>query len=108
MGRTKHDPRRRPGIQSLLPAWCAETPAIAWPQSAEVKLRRHYRADGVAADVLATGVAAAIAKEARHRLGRTDVEHAAQHVARRATVGLAGRFVKRHRDLHDGKSLPLI
>src|SRR5258708_21693364 len=90
--------RRTPGLQRFLPARCAQTPAITGLQSrkAEFRHRRreiiaaglrelektqgHDNAHGVAADVLAAGVAAAVPKESRHRAQGADFESIAEHV----------------------------
>src|SRR5258708_3185618 len=90
--------RRTPRLQRFLPARCAQTPAITGLQSrkAEFRHRRreiiaaglrelektqgHDNAHGVAADVLAAGVAAAVPKESRHRAQGADFESIADHV----------------------------
>jgi hypothetical protein len=52
------------------------------PDSALVleELRAHHRADRVAAEVFRTGVAAAVAVEARDRIGAARFQLSAQHV----------------------------
>ena len=90
--------RRLPCLQRFLPPRCAQTPAITGLQSrkAEFRDRRreviaaglrklekshgHDGAHGVAAGVLPAGVAAAIAKESRHRAQGADFQSIAQHV----------------------------
>src|SRR5271167_3215027 len=90
--------RRTPRLQRLLPARCAQTPAITGLQSRKAefrdrrreiiaaglrklkKTRGHDGAHGVARDVLAAGVAAAVAKETRHRAQGADFESIAEHV----------------------------
>ena len=81
VGRAQHHPRGVARLEGFLPARGAKAPAVARLQSgkaefghgsrkvvapflreAEEPVRHHY-ADGVAAHILVTGVAAAIAKE---------------------------------------------
>src|SRR5689334_15573056 len=81
MRRPQHDLRRHAGVQRLLPAGRAEAPAVAGLQARKAVLREGRReivagalgvgeelggddaADGVAADILGRGVAAAVAEE---------------------------------------------
>src|SRR6266404_5146960 len=97
MRSAQHHARRTPRLQRFLPARCAQTPAIIGLQSrkAEFRHRRreiiaaglrelekthgHEGAHGVAAVVLAAGVAAAVAKESRHRAQGADFESIAEH-----------------------------
>ena len=44
------------------------------------ELGGHDGADGVPADVLGAGRAAAVAEEARHRVGAARLQRAAQHI----------------------------
>ena len=55
---------------------------VAGPRAELEELRGDHRADRVHTGVLATGVAAAIPVEARHRVGAAALELTAQHVAR--------------------------
>ena len=89
---------RHTGIQRLLPAVDAETPAVARLEPGEIPLggrrtqvvaallrklqefRRHFGADDVDAPVFGAGLAAACAIEAGVRLELTDLQCAAQHV----------------------------
>jgi hypothetical protein len=91
--------RRLAGLERLLPTGCAEAPAIAGPETAKAELRHrrrkivapgsgklekssgHDHANGVAADVLSPGVAAAVSKEPRHRCCRAGLESLTKHVA---------------------------
>src|SRR6202522_1387876 len=95
---TQNHARRAPCLQGFLPPRCAQTPAITGLQSRKTefrdrrreiiaaglrilkKSRGHDGAHGVAADVLAAGVAAAVAKETRHRVQGADFESIAEHV----------------------------
>src|SRR5580693_6249081 len=90
--------RRTPRLQRFLPPRCAQTPAITGLQSRKTefrdrrgeiiaaglrileKSRGHDGAHRVAADILAAGVAAAVAKKARHRAQGADFESIAEHV----------------------------
>ena len=90
---------RLAGLKGFLPTRCAEAPTVAGFEAAKADFRRRCRkivaagfgkfekrlghdgADRVAADVLWPGVAAAVAKEARHRAYRTDFEPSTEHVA---------------------------
>src|ERR1700722_16619455 len=110
--------RRKPRLQRFLPPRCAQTPAITGLQSRKAefrdrrreiiaaglrilkKSRGHYRAHGVAADVIAAGVAAALAKKTRHRAQGADFESVAEHVLRlvaSAAAALAS-VISQHRD----------
>ncbi len=97
-------PRRLAGLVGLEEARGADAPAVAGLQAGEAELgprggkivahllgkgeelRRHHRADGVAALVRLRGVAAAVAEETRHRIGRAGLEVVAQHVGRRVNL----------------------
>jgi hypothetical protein len=88
--------RRTPSLQRLLPPRCAQTPAITGLQSRKAELgnlrreiiaaglrilkksRGHEGAHGVAADVLAVGIAASVAKKTRHRAQGADFESITQ------------------------------
>src|SRR5271155_285811 len=94
----QHHARCTPRLQCFLPPWCAQTPAIAGLQSRKTefrdrrgeiiaaglrilkKSRRHDGAHGVAADVLAAGVATSVAEKTRHRAQGADFESIAEHV----------------------------
>src|ERR1700720_1459703 len=87
-------------LQRFLPPRCAQTPAITGLQSRKAefrdrrreiiaaglrilkKSRGHNGAHRMAADVVAAGVAAAVAKETRHRAQGADFESIAEHVLR--------------------------
>src|ERR1019366_4591805 len=102
------------GVQRLLPARGAQAPAVVGLQAGETELghrRRevvalrlaerqelggHHHADGVAADILAAGVAAAVAEEAGHWADRAGVELAAQHIERRSASRTPGGFIEWH------------
>src|SRR5271167_1991475 len=110
-----------------MPARCAQTPAVTGLQSRKAEFRHRRReiiaaglrelekirgyddAHGVAADVLAAGVAAAVAKESRHRAQRADSESVAEHVLRLVapTAALAGVFSQHRNSLHR-RSLPAL
>src|SRR5262245_35694401 len=82
-----------------MPAGCAEAPTVAGLEAGKAEFRHrrgkiiaarfgkrkkrggHDRAHRVAADILPPGIAAAVAKEARHRADRTEFEPVAEHVA---------------------------
>src|SRR5271168_1687399 len=117
---------RTPRSQRFLPPRRAQTPAIAGLQSrkAEFRDRRrqiiaaglrilkksggHDGAHGVAADVLAAGVAAAVAKETCHRAQGADFESIAEHVlglVAPAATTLASIF-SQHRDSLHRRSPP--
>ena len=94
----EHHRRRDAGIERLAPASGAETSAIAGLQSGKTdfRLRRgqivatfcgegkkldgHARADDMQPEILRTGVAAAVAVEARARFHGAGLESAAQNV----------------------------
>src|SRR5277367_6379940 len=118
--------RRTPRLQRFLPSRCAQTPAITGLKSwkAEFRDRRreiiaaglrilkksrgHDGAHGVAADVLAAGVAAAVAKETGHRAQRADFESIAEHVLgvfAPAAAALAS-VISQHRHSLHRRSLP--
>src|SRR5262245_43199561 len=102
MGGAQDHARRLARLQRFLPTRRTETPTIAGlePGKAEFRHRRrkiiaagfgegekrgsHHRAHRVAADVLRTGIAAAVAKEAGHGRYRAELEPLAEHVAGRA------------------------
>src|SRR4051794_3884497 len=99
MGRGEHDRWRGIGLQRLLPARGAQTPAVVGLESrkAERGLRSgeiipaftrelqerggHMRTDNMPADVFGAGVAAAVAEEARQWARATLRQRAAQYVA---------------------------
>jgi hypothetical protein len=111
--------RRTPRVQRFLPPRRAQTPAITGLQSREAefrdrrreiiaaglrirkKFRGHDGAHRVAADVLATGVAATVSKKTRHRAQGADFESIAQHILGLVApaAALAG-VISQHRDLH--------
>jgi hypothetical protein len=117
--------RRTPRLQRFLPPRCAQTPAITGLQSgkAEVrdgrreivaaglrileKSRGHDGAHGVAAEVLAAGVAAAVAKETRHRAQGADRESIAEHIfGLVAPAAAPTRVVSQHWNSLHRRSLP--
>lgn len=85
-------------FERFLPAGCTEAPPIARPQAAKTEFRSRCRkiiatrlgklekrgshdgADRVTAEVLSTGVAAAVSKKARHRLYRANFETITEHI----------------------------
>src|ERR1700688_2799938 len=72
------------------------------------KSRGHDGAHGVAADVLAAGVAAAVAKKTRHRAQGADLESISQHipgVVAPAAAALAS-VISQHRDSLHRRFLP--
>ena len=99
MGGAQGHAGRLAGLKGFLPTRCAEAPTVAGFEAAKADFRRRCRkivaagfgkfqkrighdgADRVAADVLSPGVAAAVAKEARHRVDRADFKLATEHVA---------------------------
>ena len=110
--------RRTPRLQRFLPPRCAQTPAITGLQSRKAEFRERSReiiaaglrilkksrghdgANCVATDVLAAGVAAAVAKKTRHRAQGADFESIAQHVlglVAPAAAALAS-VISQHRD----------
>src|SRR6202453_2573818 len=122
----QHHARRMPCLQRFLPARCAQTPPITGLQSrkAEVRNRRreiiaaglrklkktrgHDGAHGVAADVLAAGIAAAVAKETRHRAQGADFESIAEHVLGLVAPAAAtlASVISQHRYSLHRRSLP--
>src|SRR5208337_158155 len=125
MCRAQDHARRTPRLQRFLPPRCAQTPAITGLQSRKAefrdrrreiiaaglrilkKSRGHDGAHVVAADVLAAGVAASVAKKARHRAQGTDFESIAQHVlglVAPAAAALAS-VISQHRDSLHRRSL---
>src|SRR5580692_12477796 len=90
--------RRTPRLQRFPPPRCAQTPSIVRLESRKAEFRNRRReiiaaglrilkksrghdgAHGVAADVLAAGVAASVAKKTRHRAQGADFESIAEHV----------------------------
>jgi hypothetical protein len=99
MGGAKDDPWRLVCFKRLLPTRRAQAPTVAGLKAREAKLRHrrrqiitarfrkreklrcHDSADRVAAYILLTGIAAAIAIEACHGFERTDFQRFAQYVA---------------------------
>ena len=69
--RHQRSPGFRPGKRELRPRG---RQVVADVLGEGEELRRHHRADGMAAAVLGAGVAGAVAEEAGHRLGRTGAE----------------------------------
>ena len=122
----QHHARRVPCLQRFLPSRCAQAPAITGLQSRKAefrdrrreiiaaglrifkKSRGHDGAHGVAADVLAAGVAASIAKKTRHRAQGADFESIAQHVLGLASPAAAAlaRVISQHRDSLHRRSFP--
>ena len=86
------------GLKCFLPTRCTEAPTVAGFQAAKAELwhrRRkivatgfgkrekrggHDDADGVATDILSPSVAAAVSKEARHGVYRTELKPVTEHV----------------------------
>jgi hypothetical protein len=86
------------GVKRFLPTRCTEAPTVAGFQAAKAELRHRRRkivatgfgkrekrgghdgADRVATDVLSPSVAAAVAKEARHRVYRAEFKPVTEHV----------------------------
>src|SRR5882672_6668903 len=117
--------RRTPRLQRFLPPRCAQTPAITGLQSRKAefrdrsreiiagglrilkKSRGHDGAHRVAADVLAAGVAAAVAKKTRHRAQGADFESIAQHVLGLVAPAAAlASVISQHRNSLHRRSLP--
>jgi hypothetical protein len=112
--------RRAPRLQRFLPPRCAQTPAITGLQSRKAEFRdrsreiiarglrilekssRHNGAHGVAADILAASVAAAVAKKPRHRAQGADLESIAEHVLGLAAAAatLASVIFQHRNSLH--------
>src|SRR2546423_8123532 len=87
-------------LECFLPTRSTEAPAVAGFQAAKAEFRHRRRkivaagfgklekrgghdgADRVATDVLSPSVAAAVAKEPRHRVYRADFEPVTEHVTR--------------------------
>src|SRR6202521_2647286 len=109
--------RPPPRLKRFLPARCAQTPAITGLQSRKAefrdrrreiiaarlrilkKSRGHDRAHRVAADILAAGVAEAVAKETGHRAQRADFESIAEHVLGLVAFAAAlASVISQHRD----------
>ena len=109
--------RRSPRLECFLPTRCAQTPAIAGLKSRKAEFRDrgreiiaaglrilkkssgHDGAHGVAADVLAAGIAASVAKKTRHRAQGADFESIAQHVLGLVAPAAAlARVISQHRD----------
>jgi len=113
-------------LQRFLPPRCAQTPAITGLKSrkAEFRDRRreiisaglrilkkfsgHDGAYSVAADILAAGVAAAVAKKTRHWAQGADFESIAEHVLAlfAPTAATLARLISQHRDSLHRPSLP--
>ena len=95
-----HHAWRLARLEGFLPPRCAEAPPVDGLETAKAEFRRRCRkivtagfgkfqkrighdgANRVAADILSPGVAATVAKEARHRAYRTNFEPSTEHVAR--------------------------
>ena len=95
----QHHAGRLARLECFLPTGCTEAPTVAGFQAGETEFlhrgrkvvaagfgkfeerRGHDRADGVAAEILSTGVAAAVTKEPGHRVYRADVEPLSEHIA---------------------------
>ena len=109
--------RRATRLQRFLPPRRAQTPAITRLQSRKSefrdrrreivaaglrilkKSRGHDDAHGVAADILAAGVAASVAKKPRHRAQGTDFESIAHHVLGLVAPAAAlASVISQHRD----------
>src|ERR1700720_1106036 len=118
--------RRSPRLECFLPTRCAQTPAIAGLKSRKAEFRDrgreiiaaglrilkkssgHDGAHGVAADILAVGVATAVAKKSGHRAQGADFESIAQHVlglVAPAATALAS-VISQHRDSLHRRPLP--
>src|SRR6266404_695202 len=125
MRSAQHHARRTPRLQRFLPARCAQTPAIIGLQSRKAEFRHRRReiiaaglrelekthghdgAHGVAAVVLAAGVAAAVAKESRHRAQGADFESIAEHVLGLvAPASALASVISQHRNSLHRRSLP--
>src|SRR5262245_46286828 len=118
---------RLAGLQRLLPARGAQTPAISGLEARETVVghgRRqivaarlgefeevvgHDDADGMAAEVLRTRIAAGVAEEPCHRRDRADFQAPAEHVARGLTPAALlapSGLIQRHRSSLRRRSLP--
>jgi hypothetical protein len=122
----QHHARRAPRLQRFLPPRRAQTPAITRLQSRKAefrdrrreivaaglrilkKSRGHDGAHGVAADILAAGVAATVAKKTRHRAQGADFESIAEHVLGLIAPAAAtlANLISQHRDSLHRRSLP--
>jgi hypothetical protein len=107
MGRAQHHARRLAGLECFLPARRAQAPAVAGLEAGKAifrhrgreivaarfgefeKLRRRDDTDGVTADVVDPGVAAAVPVETGQRRQRAGLDRLAEHVAGRAAPTLA-------------------
>src|SRR5579864_4116119 len=117
MRRAQDDARRALGFERLLPARRAEAPAIARDEAGKA-ISRHRRreivadrfregqefcgrddADRVAADIIRTGIATAIAIKPGHRMKRAILQHAAEHVERGTAAAAAATGIEGHRVL---------
>ena len=114
VGRLKHDRATCPGLLDLKPSRSADAPAIAgfearkaklWHGRAEVvaeelgdaeELFVDDAADGVDAEVVRTGLAAAGAVEACHGLAAADLERLAKNISSASFDGLLDGFGSRH------------
>ena len=114
--RRAHDNTRRvASLECLLPARGTEAPTVAGFQAREAKLwhrsgqivaarfrkrekpRCHHSADGVAANVLMPGIAAAIAIKPTHGFERTYFQRLAEHVAgRNRSSASVVTFISKH------------
>ncbi len=88
-----------PSLERFLPTGCTQAPTVAGFQAAKAKFRHRSRkiiaagfgelekrdghddACSVATDVLGSSVAAAVSKEPRHWVHRTDFQAVAEHIA---------------------------
>src|ERR1700730_16429134 len=96
---TQGDAGRLTRFKCFLPAWRTEAPPVPGFQPGKVEFRYrsgkivaarlgapktcsgHHSADRLSAYGLARGVAAAVAKESRHRLDGAELQRLAQHIA---------------------------
>src|SRR5574338_630474 len=114
VGRLEDDTGRHAGLERLLPAIRAKAPAVTRDEPGEAELRprrrqvvadrrtelqelvRHHRADGIDAEVVATGAPTAVAPEPGQGGEAAGLERPAEHVqalvhSRKRTGGRATR-----------------
>src|SRR5689334_10472529 len=114
MGGAQHHARRLAGCERLLPARRAQAPAVAGfePRKAELRHRRgqivaagfgefqegsgHDDTHRVAAEILAPGIAAAVAIKSGHRAERAELERFAEHIAGRSAAAVTAPVVPQH------------
>src|ERR1051326_367532 len=117
MGGAQHHARRLARFEFLLPARRAQAPAVARfeTRKAELGHRRgqivaarfgefqegssHHHAHRVAAEILAPGIAAAIAVKSRRRAERAKLERFAEHVLCRYAAAVTAPVVPQHASL---------